>query len=84
MQFRGREIAHADLGRKLLSRFAEDLTTYGTAEGSPRMEGRNAHILISPVKTAKEKEKEKEKEREKAAAPKAPAAGQGGAPVPRP
>ena len=84
VQFRGREIAHADLGRKLLSRFAEDLTTYGTAEGSPRMEGRNAHILISPVKTAKEKEKEKEKEREKAAAPKAPAAGQGGAPVPRP
>jgi translation initiation factor IF-3 len=51
VQFRGREIAHADLGKKLLSRFAADLATYGAAEGSPRLEGRNAHILISPVKT---------------------------------
>ena len=52
VQFRGREIAHTDLGRKLLQRFAEDLTGYGAVDGMPRMEGRNAHILISPVKTA--------------------------------
>src|ERR1700759_387628 len=52
VQFRGREIAHTDLGRKLLNRFAADLSQYGVAEGSPRMEGRNAHILISPSKTA--------------------------------
>ena len=58
VQFRGREIAHTDIGRKLLQRFAEDLSAYGTAEGMPKMEGRNAHVLISPVK-AKEKEKEK-------------------------
>ena len=51
VQFRGREIAHTDLGRKLLLRFAEDLTQYGAVDGMPRMEGRNAHILISPVKT---------------------------------
>src|ERR1700743_1189133 len=51
VQFRGREIAHTDLGRKLLMRFAKDLAQYGLAEGSPRMEGRNAHVLISPVKT---------------------------------
>src|ERR1700735_3219479 len=50
VQFRGREIAHADLGRKLLNRFAEDLLAYGAVDGSARMEGRNAHILISPVK----------------------------------
>ena len=50
VQFRGREIAHTDLGRKLLLRFAEDLVTYGAVDGTPRMEGRNAHILISPVK----------------------------------
>src|SRR6202140_5398771 len=50
VQFRGREIAHANLGKKLLMRFAADLTVYGTVEGMPRMEGRNAHILISPVK----------------------------------
>jgi translation initiation factor IF-3 len=79
VQFRGREIAHADLGRKLLARFAEDLAVYGLAEGSPRMEGRNAHILISPVKSAKEKAAEIAKE--KSAAPKAPPAGPGGGPA---
>lgn len=51
VQFRGREIAHTDLGRKLLNRFAEDLSAYGVPDGGARMEGRNAHILLSPVKT---------------------------------
>jgi translation initiation factor IF-3 len=50
VQFRGREIAHTDLGKKLLLRFAEDLAGVGTIEGQPRLEGRNAHVLISPVK----------------------------------
>src|SRR5512146_1593296 len=53
VQFRGREIAHADLGRKLLMRFAGDLAGYGSVEGSPRLEGRTAHILLSPVKSGK-------------------------------
>jgi translation initiation factor IF-3 len=53
VQFRGREIAHSDLGKKLLVRFAEDLAAFGTVEASPRMEGRNAHILISPSKGSK-------------------------------
>src|SRR5215475_3111375 len=52
VQFRGREIAHAELGKKLLTRFAEDLAVYGSVEGVPRLEGRNAHILISPSKSA--------------------------------
>lgn len=59
VQFRGREIAHVDLGQKLLLRFAQDLTQYGTVEGSPRLEGRNAHILLSPVKKDKPAEKPK-------------------------
>src|SRR5436190_3733995 len=53
VQFRGREIAHSELGKKLLVRCAEDLAPYGAVEASPRMEGRNAHILISPIKGAK-------------------------------
>ena len=57
VQFRGREIAHVDLGKKLLLRFAEDLKDIGAVEGQPRLEGRNAHLLISPVKSAKEREK---------------------------
>ena len=76
VQFRGREIAHTDLGRKLLIRFSEDLAPYGTAEGMPRLEGRNAHVLLSPVKasthpTAKEKEV-KDKDKPKPPAPEAP------------
>jgi translation initiation factor IF-3 len=59
VQFRGREIAHVDIGKNLLLRFAHDLATFGSVEGQPRLEGRNAHVLISPAK-AKEKEKEKD------------------------
>lgn len=50
VQFRGREIAHVDLGKKLLLRFAQDLAGVGSIEGQPRLEGRNAHVIISPVK----------------------------------
>lgn len=57
VQFRGREIAHVDLGKKLLLRFVEDLAGVGTIEGQPRLEGRFAHVLISPVKTAVKKDK---------------------------
>jgi translation initiation factor IF-3 len=52
VQFRGREIAHVDLGKKLLLRFAADLTQVGVVEGQPRLEGRNAHVLLSPLKAA--------------------------------
>jgi translation initiation factor IF-3 len=60
VQFRGREIAHTDLGRKLLQRFAGDLTAHGTVEGQPKLEGRNAHVIISPLKKdVKEKPKDR-------------------------
>ena len=60
VQFRGREIAHVDLGKKLLLRFAQDLSGHGQVEGQPRLEGRNAHVLISPIKAGTVKEKPKE------------------------
>lgn len=72
VQFRGREIAHVDLGQKLLLRFAADLKSHGIVEGSPRLEGRNAHILISPLK--------KDTPAKKAAPAPAPAAGSSEAP----
>src|SRR4051794_7544475 len=50
VQFRGRELAHTDLGKKLLIRYSQDLQQYGTVEGQPRLEGRNAHVIISPIK----------------------------------
>lgn len=75
VQFRGREIAHVDLGRKLLLRFAADLAEHGTVEGQPRLEGRNAHMLISPLK-----KDVKEKKAEKKPQPPAPAAETPGSP----
>jgi translation initiation factor IF-3 len=63
VQFRGREIAHVDIGKKLLLRFAQDLSQVGAVEGQPRLEGRNAHVIISPVKaTTPSKEKPKEQQ----------------------
>jgi translation initiation factor IF-3 len=76
VQFRGREIAHTDLGKKLLLRFADDLREHGSIEGQPRLEGRNAHVLISPVKAA-EKPKEVKKP-----SPAPPSAGSGPTPPP--
>lgn len=77
VQFRGREIAHVDLGKKLLMRFAGDLAQYGTVEGQPRLEGRNAHVIISPVKKDKPAEKKESKDpRPEGGAPSAPPAAQ--------
>jgi translation initiation factor IF-3 len=71
VQFRGREIAHVDLGKKLLLRFAEDLKEVGIVEGQPKLEGRNAHIILSPTKEQKPPAPKKEKP---AAPPPAPPA----------
>lgn len=73
VQFRGREISHAELGKNLLMRLAADLAQYATIEGQPRLEGRFAHIILTPKKEAVQK-KEKEKPAEpRAAAETAPA-----------
>src|SRR3954451_7507766 len=69
VQFRGREIAHADLGKNLLMRFAADLTAYGTVEGMPRLEGRNAHVLISPTKSPTKSDKPEKPEKADKPAP---------------
>lgn len=62
VQFRGRELAHVDLGKKLLLRFADDLAEYGEVEGQPRLEGRRAHLIISPLKLKKKGEKKQQAE----------------------
>src|SRR5882757_3256358 len=74
VQFRGREIAHVDLGKKLLLRFAGDLSGVGSIEGQPRLEGRNAHLIISPVKVAGGPKEKHDKPKSPAAEPSAPAA----------
>lgn len=48
LRFRGREMAHRDLGAELLSRIEEDLSNLATVEQKPRMEGRQATMVMAP------------------------------------
>lgn len=50
LRFRGREMAHQELGMKQLQRFETDLAEIGTVEQSPKMEGRMMHMLVGPKK----------------------------------
>ncbi|HHH36141.1 MAG TPA: translation initiation factor IF-3 [Gammaproteobacteria bacterium] len=50
LRFRGREMAHQDLGRRLLQRIEEDLKEYGTVEQYPKMEGRQMVMVFAPLK----------------------------------
>ena len=49
MRFRGREMAHQDLGRELLHRVAEDVKDTGKVENMPKMEGRQMTMMIGPM-----------------------------------
>ncbi|MBF0218577.1 MAG: translation initiation factor IF-3 [Gammaproteobacteria bacterium] len=48
LRYRGREMAHQELGRDLLKRIEDDLSEFGTVDQFPRMEGRQMVMLIAP------------------------------------
>ncbi len=50
LRFRGREMAHQELGVKLLKRVQEDLEEYGTVEQFPKLEGRQLVMVLAPKK----------------------------------
>ncbi|WP_285834467.1 translation initiation factor IF-3 [Kangiella sp. TOML190] len=50
VRFRGREMAHQELGMELLKRVEKDLEEYGTVESRPSMEGRQMTMMIGPKK----------------------------------
>ncbi len=50
MRFRGREMAHQDIGMELLKRIEVDLEDHGTVEQFPKMEGRQMSMVLSPKK----------------------------------
>jgi translation initiation factor IF-3 len=58
IMFRGREMAHTDLGRKILDRLVEDLKDVAVVDAFPKQEGRNMIMVIAPVKRAPEKKPE--------------------------
>ncbi len=50
MWFRGREMAHQELGRQLLERVEQDLAEYAKVEQEPRLEGRQMVMMLAPKK----------------------------------
>jgi translation initiation factor IF-3 len=53
--FRGREMAHTELGRKILDRLVEDLAEVAVVESTPKQDGRNMVMVIAPTKKHDEK-----------------------------
>lgn len=50
LRFRGREMAHQELGMEMLKRIEKDLEELGTVEQHPKMEGRQLLMVIAPKK----------------------------------
>jgi translation initiation factor IF-3 len=50
LRFRGREIAHQQIGMQLMERVKLDLLEHGVIEQFPKMEGRQMVMVISPKK----------------------------------
>ena len=50
LRFRGREMAHQEIGARLLERVRNDLEPYGQVEQFPKMEGRQMIMMIAPKK----------------------------------
>ncbi len=50
LRFRGREMAHTDLGRQMLMRLQNDLAPYAQVEQQPLMEGRQMVMMLAPKK----------------------------------
>ena len=51
VRFRGREMAHTDIGRGLLDRFAQQCSETAALDKAAKLEGRNMSIFLSPKKT---------------------------------
>ncbi|MDD5066464.1 MAG: translation initiation factor IF-3 [bacterium] len=47
--FKGREIAHAELGMDMVNRIREDLTDYAIMENEPRIESKYINLFFSPI-----------------------------------
>jgi translation initiation factor IF-3 len=51
--FKGRELAHPDLGRNMLTRITEEAKEWGKVEQTPRFEGRNFTMILTPLLSQK-------------------------------
>lgn len=77
IMFRGREMAHPELGKKILDRIAEQVKDVGNVEAAPRVDGRNMLMVLAPVKKQEPKGGSKSRPARPAEAPAPPAAATG-------
>ena len=54
LRFRGREMAHQEIGMELMHRLRDDLAEHGTVDQHPKMEGRQLIMVLAPVKKKKQ------------------------------
>ncbi|VXC29246.1 Translation initiation factor 3 [Plantibacter sp. T3] len=54
IQFRGREQSRPEQGVRLLQKFAEDVSEWGTVESTPMVDGRNMVMVVGPLKNKSE------------------------------
>ena len=50
LRFRGREMAHQDLGMNLLNKVREETSEIAKVESSPKLEGRQMVMVLAPIK----------------------------------
>ena len=61
LRFRGREMAHQNLGARLLERVRSDLEDHGQVEQFPKMEGRQMVMVVAPLKPEEKQKRQKMK-----------------------
>src|SRR5262249_9409995 len=93
--FRGREIAHPEIGRRILERLIQEISDIAVPENMPRMEGNSMHVILGPKAGGSPPKKPAPQAQQRQApapqaqqrqpsAPAAAAAGAGAAPPPPP
>ena len=54
LKFRGREMAHQEIGRDMLAKFQDACADYGSVDKKPVLEGRQMTMFINPLKQSKD------------------------------
>ena len=73
VRFRGREMAHTEIGVELLNTFAEKCAEIAVLDKAPKLEGRNMSVFLSPKPVAQPKKPGKPKQPKQETAPATPA-----------
>jgi translation initiation factor IF-3 len=68
IMFRGREMTHPELGKKILDKVAEEVVTLAKVEAAPKLDGRNMIMVLAPDKRAQQAAKAAADEADEAAA----------------